>query len=158
MPIQMVCPTCGRAYNLADSLKGKRVRCSTCSQTFVAEAPKVEEAGEVVGYQLAGDPAAEQAEKQRAAGAGGDDWGKPPRALPRFRTRKSSSDNPARWKILLVMYLFCPLVLIGGVVCLYLAFNAQEWDRRIPKIIYFGIVFILMGIIGFLNGLRQLNR
>jgi len=34
MAIQMTCPSCGREYNLADTMEGKKVRCKDCEETF----------------------------------------------------------------------------------------------------------------------------
>ena len=38
MPTEVLCPVCGKRYNLADSLLGKRVQCKKCGRAFVAEA------------------------------------------------------------------------------------------------------------------------
>jgi predicted Zn finger-like uncharacterized protein len=38
MPIQIHCPACSQSYTLADSQAGKRVRCKSCSETFLVPA------------------------------------------------------------------------------------------------------------------------
>lgn len=35
MPIQAICSSCGRRYNLADNLTGKTVKCKDCGESFV---------------------------------------------------------------------------------------------------------------------------
>ena len=41
MPVSLSCPRCQTSYNLADSLRGKSVRCKKCEEIFpVLESPK----------------------------------------------------------------------------------------------------------------------
>ena len=41
MSISISCPTCGKAYNLNESLVGKSVRCKHCADTFPVELDSV---------------------------------------------------------------------------------------------------------------------
>src|SRR5690242_4988010 len=34
MPIPATCPSCNTSYQLADTMRGKRVRCKSCSEVF----------------------------------------------------------------------------------------------------------------------------
>src|SRR5207253_362093 len=38
MPVTTTCPSCQTVYNLADSLRGKKVRCKECQEPFVVGA------------------------------------------------------------------------------------------------------------------------
>src|SRR5438552_17728040 len=46
MSIKALCPGCNTSYTLADTLRGKKIRCKKCQEVFVAEeaAPEDEEA------------------------------------------------------------------------------------------------------------------
>lgn len=37
MSVKTSCPNCGRAYNLADNLEGKKIRCKECDEVFLVE-------------------------------------------------------------------------------------------------------------------------
>jgi hypothetical protein len=37
MPIYSICPSCNTGYDLADSLRGKRVVCKTCNDSFLVQ-------------------------------------------------------------------------------------------------------------------------
>jgi len=39
MPIETTCPNCAKAYNLADAMKGKNVKCKNCANVFLVGAP-----------------------------------------------------------------------------------------------------------------------
>jgi predicted Zn finger-like uncharacterized protein len=39
MSLAITCPQCGKKYQVANDLAGKRVRCQQCSVTFLVEAP-----------------------------------------------------------------------------------------------------------------------
>ena len=59
MPILMSCPSCGREYNLADTMEGKTVRCKDCDETFTVADP-----GDDAGFVTA------DSRRKRGAGPG----------------------------------------------------------------------------------------
>jgi hypothetical protein len=58
MPIYSICPSCNTGYDLADSLRGKRVVCKTCNDSFlVQETLRAPSASAPLGAAASGAPA-----------------------------------------------------------------------------------------------------
>src|SRR3954447_394430 len=43
MPLQITCPNCQAQFNVADQVRGKKVRCKVCQEPFTAREEEVEE-------------------------------------------------------------------------------------------------------------------
>ena len=49
MPLKLFCPHCGASFNVADTMRGKTVRCKKCAEVFVVKenrSPAAEELDE----------------------------------------------------------------------------------------------------------------
>jgi hypothetical protein len=47
MPQSITCPHCGKGFTFAADLRGKKVRCKACQETFVVKDAAVDELDEV---------------------------------------------------------------------------------------------------------------
>src|SRR4051812_20535172 len=93
MPIRVTCPHCQGAYNLADEVRGKKVRCKSCKEIFTAEeeAPAPRETPSERRKGIATEPAARKASPVRRDGD--EDR---PTVKKKPRRSDEDDDRPAR--------------------------------------------------------------
>lgn len=128
MPIPSICPTCLQRYQLADNLRGKRVRCRQCSGSFVVGDNSANEPVVVATTAIADD---EDAPAQPRRSGGDDNFEKAP-ALERQRPKRKK-DNTA----LIVMIVgggvaACAILIAAVAVWLFMggkknSANSQPW-------------------------------
>ncbi|HTU18632.1 MAG TPA: zinc-ribbon domain-containing protein [Gemmataceae bacterium] len=107
MPLSTTCPSCHATYTLADTMRGKKVRCKSCSEAFVVRGKagsldKDDGAGRI---QVSPHPA------KRAARYEEDEDTRRPQ--PRRRPREKSGNN-----------ILVPLLIVGGLIAVFLVLGA----------------------------------
>ncbi len=128
MPIKTACPRCAKAYNLADSLSGKQVRCKSCDTPFYVNGGEEEEA---FACELADEESPRKRSRPSARDERDDEDGRPRRRkkdqdeeeaeAPRSRKKRKSKSSMglviglvAGGGGLLLIILIVALVLILG--------------------------------------------
>ena len=111
MAIHTVCPACNANYQLADTMRGKKVRCKSCAESFV-----------VRGKTLAPDRDEDEDEEE--------DMGRPPL---RQRPRKKPSNAAAVPLLIAACIVLAVLVLgVGGVAVWAWARSRQPQAASVP--------------------------
>jgi predicted Zn finger-like uncharacterized protein len=110
MAIKVNCPSCRKAYALADGMAGKRVRCKECSETIVV--PAAEEDAPVVEFADKGPRAdAPTARPRRRDEEDEDDRDRRP-----ARPKKTASDGAKTALIVVLGVGFLVLIVCGGAI------------------------------------------
>lgn len=151
MSIQISCPHCARAYNLADAHRGKTIRCKECQGTFKVEDGQFEPPRS----RKSAPPAAADPEYNTAAASAAVDHAPGPQVEDEIPVSRTGLLKSLMW--LIAWQVVCLAFAIGMPILGYLAVTRQTLtlESIIPLIVC--VLATLIGIWGLIASLNSLR-